>query len=292
MKGKPHPPRILSHVSFSWHLAEEISEPLLISIIYLERRNNLFHPLPMGKEIYSAEPGNLLREGKYLPHEMRNLLRHACYAQVFISQPLSSSAALRIHSFPILGKSSETLVLLTGMFFSSCLPWWVFPHPDIMVVRDGHRIALFPLCFACLTSNLLCGGHCCRLCHSLLHASPEEEECIQNRLTGNCPLTFYHFVAYFRHHLPSLKRPQHAAHAANSSSDGAHAGFECGFPQSWPPRLQILKVPLAQPVPQPSPKLFDWVQMWGPRRRPKKGDATLRNATAGGQKFGVLGLQA
>ena len=42
MKGKPHPLRILSHVSFSWHLAEEISEPLLFSIICLERRNNLF----------------------------------------------------------------------------------------------------------------------------------------------------------------------------------------------------------------------------------------------------------
>ena len=49
------------------------------------------------------------------------------------------------------------------------------------------------------------------------------------------------------------------------TADGAHAGFECGFSQSWPPCLQILKVPLAQPVPQPSPKLFDWVQIWGPR---------------------------
>ena len=74
-----------------------------------------------------------------------------------------------------------------GMFFSLSLPWWVFPQPDFMVVRGGHRIALFSLCFACLTSNLLCGGRCCHLCHSLLHASPEEEEFIQNRLTGNCP---------------------------------------------------------------------------------------------------------
>ena len=81
-----------------------------------------------------------------------------------------------------------------GMFFSLSLPWWVFPQPDFMVVRGGHRIALFSLCFACLTSNLLCGGRCCHLCHSLLHASLEEEEFIQNRLTGNCPLTFYHFV--------------------------------------------------------------------------------------------------
>ena len=80
------------------------------------------------------------------------------------------------------------------MFFSLSLPWWVFPQPDFMVVRGGHRIALFSLCFACLTSNLLCGGRCCHLCHSLLHASPEEEEFIQNRLTGNCPLTFYYFV--------------------------------------------------------------------------------------------------
>jgi len=74
-----------------------------------------------------------------------------------------------------------------GMFFSLSLPWWVFPQPDFMVVRGGHRIALFSLCFACLTSNLLCGGRCCHLCHSLLHASLEEEEFIQNRLTGNCP---------------------------------------------------------------------------------------------------------
>ena len=56
------------------------------------------------------------------------------------------------------------------------------------------------------------------------------------------------------------------------TADGAHAGFECGFPQSWPPRLQILKAPLAQPVPQPSPKLFDRVQIWGPRRHRPKND--------------------
>ena len=84
-------------------------------------------------------------------------------------------------------KEGDATLQNAGMFFSLSLPWWVFPQPDFMVIRGGHRIALFSLCFACLTSNLLCGGRCCHLCHSLLHASLEEEEFIQNRLTGNCP---------------------------------------------------------------------------------------------------------
>ena len=69
-------------------------------------------PIASGEKIYSAEPGNRPREGKYLLHEMRNLLRHTCYAQVLISQPLSSSSALRIHTFRTLAKNSETFVLL------------------------------------------------------------------------------------------------------------------------------------------------------------------------------------
>ena len=73
--------------------------------------------MPVGKEIYSAEPGDRLREGKYILHEMRVLFRHTCYAQVLISQPLSSSSALRIHTFRTLAKNSETFVLLMGMFF-------------------------------------------------------------------------------------------------------------------------------------------------------------------------------
>ena len=48
-KAKPYPPRILSSVFFSWHLADWISEFRLISIIYLKRPENLIHPLPMGK---------------------------------------------------------------------------------------------------------------------------------------------------------------------------------------------------------------------------------------------------
>ena len=36
-EAKPHPPRILSSVLFSWHLAEEISELLLTSVICLKR---------------------------------------------------------------------------------------------------------------------------------------------------------------------------------------------------------------------------------------------------------------
>ena len=75
-KAKPYPPRILSSVFFSWHLADWISEFRLISIIYLKRPENLLHPLPMGKEIYSTEPRNRIHEGKYLLHEMGNLIRH------------------------------------------------------------------------------------------------------------------------------------------------------------------------------------------------------------------------
>ena len=82
-------------------------------------------------------------------------------------------------------------------------------------------------------------------------------------------------AAYFRHHLPSLRAPVFCPQMGNivgmsgaghgpllgndlqanlpeakrtsgrntprmlRTADGAHAGFECGFPQSWPPRLQI-----------------------------------------------------
>ena len=74
----------------------------------------------MGKDIYSAESGNRLREGKSLLHEMRNLLRHTCYAQILISQPLSSSSALRVHSFPTLEKNSETFVLLMYAYCTNC----------------------------------------------------------------------------------------------------------------------------------------------------------------------------
>ena len=106
MKWKPHPPRILSSVFFSWHLAEWISEFPLINIVCLKRPGNLLHPLPMGKEIYSTEPGNRLREGKYLLHDMGNLLRHSSYAQVLISQPLSSASAMCYHNFSIFAQET------------------------------------------------------------------------------------------------------------------------------------------------------------------------------------------
>ena len=60
--------------------------------------------------------------------------------------------------------------------------------------RPSYRIDFRSVSHACLTSNLLCSGHCCHLCHSLLHASPEEEEFTRNRLTGNCPPTFCNFA--------------------------------------------------------------------------------------------------
>ena len=50
-RSKPYPPRILSSMFFSWHLADWISEFRLISIIYLKLPKNLIHPLPMGKKI-------------------------------------------------------------------------------------------------------------------------------------------------------------------------------------------------------------------------------------------------
>ena len=101
----------------------------------------------MGKEVYSAEPGHRLREGKSLLHEMRNLPRHTCYAQALISQPLASSSALRVHSFSTLEKNSEIFVLLMGMFFILSLAWWIFPQPDFMVVRGGHRKTLIFVLF-------------------------------------------------------------------------------------------------------------------------------------------------
>ena len=35
-----------------------------------------------------------------------------------------------------------------GMFFALSLPWWVFPQPDFMLVRGGHRLAFCSLCVA------------------------------------------------------------------------------------------------------------------------------------------------
>ena len=75
---------------------------------------------------------------------MGNLIRHTSYAQVLISQPLSSPSALRDDTFCTLAKKSGTFVLLMGMFLNLSLPLWVFPQPDFTVVRGGHRIAFKP----------------------------------------------------------------------------------------------------------------------------------------------------
>ena len=45
--------------------------------------------------MYSTEPGNRLREGKYLLHGMGSLPRHTCFAQVLISQPVSGFRHVR-----------------------------------------------------------------------------------------------------------------------------------------------------------------------------------------------------
>ena len=60
----------------------------------------------MGKEIYSTEPRNRIHEGKYLLHEMGNLIRHASYAQVLISQPLSSASAMCDHGFCVFAQET------------------------------------------------------------------------------------------------------------------------------------------------------------------------------------------
>ena len=123
-------------------MAEWISEYRLISIIYSKGPGNLLHPLPVGKKIYSTEPGNRLREGKYLLHDMGNLLRHSRYAQVLISQPLSSPSALCYHN----------LFHIRARDLNFC-PADVYVSPLVLVVlgfaaytlygrvRGGHRIA-------------------------------------------------------------------------------------------------------------------------------------------------------
>ena len=105
-------------------------------------------------------------------------------------------------------------------------------------------------------------------------------------------------AAYFRNHLPSLRAPVFCPQMGNSvgmsgaghgpllgndlqanlpeakrtsgrntprmlrTADGAHAGFKCGFSQSWPPRLQILKVPLAQPCRPAAPSPSGEARVW------------------------------
>ena len=116
--------------------------------------------MPVGRKIYSTEPGNRLRVGIYLLHAVGNLLRHTCYAHVLISQLLSSASALRDHIFRTVAKNSETFVLLMGMFLSLSFPLWVFPQADFMLARGDHRFAFLSPRFAPPTSNLTCGGHC------------------------------------------------------------------------------------------------------------------------------------
>ena len=45
-------------------------------------------------------------------------------------------------------KGDATLENAMGMFFALSLPWWVFPQPDFMLVRGGHRLAFCSLCVA------------------------------------------------------------------------------------------------------------------------------------------------
>jgi len=154
-------------------MAEWISEFRLISIIYSKGPGNLLHPLPVGKKIYSTEPGNRLREGKYLLHDMGNLLRHSRYAQVLISQPLSSPSALCYHN----------LFHIRARDLNFC-PADVYVSPLVLVVlgfaaytlygrvRGGHRIAFCTPRFAPPTSIHICGGHCLHLCHSTCHMHP------------------------------------------------------------------------------------------------------------------------
>ena len=85
---------------------------LLDNIIYLKSTKHILHQLPLGTTIYSTEPGNRFRQGKHLFHDMGNLLRHTCYAQTLISQPLSSASALRDHTSGTLANNFKTLVLL------------------------------------------------------------------------------------------------------------------------------------------------------------------------------------
>ncbi len=154
-------------------MAEWISEFRLISIIYSKGPGNLLHPLPVGKKIYSTEPGNRLREGKYLLHDMGNLLRHSHYAQVLISQPLSSPSALCYHN----------LFHIRARDLNFC-PADVYVSPLVLVVlgfaaytlygrvRGGHRIAFCTPRFAPPTSIHIFGGHCLHLCHSTCHMHP------------------------------------------------------------------------------------------------------------------------
>ena len=90
-----------------WSLGLERKKTNLIPlVIYLKRPENILHPLPMGKEIYSTEPRNCIHEAKYILHEMGNLIRHTSYAQVLISQPLSSASAMCYHSFCVFAQET------------------------------------------------------------------------------------------------------------------------------------------------------------------------------------------
>ena len=114
--------------------------------------------MPVGKKIYSTDPGNRLREEIYLLHAVGNLLRHTCYAHVLMSQPLSSASALCDHMFGPVPKNSSTFVLLMGMFLAF-FPLWVFLHADFTLARGDHGLAFLSPCLRPPTSNLTCGGH-------------------------------------------------------------------------------------------------------------------------------------
>ena len=107
----------------------------------------------MGNNIYSTNPGNPLREGKYLLHRTGNLLHHTCYAQVTFPPPLSSSGPLCYNIFSARAKNSKTFVALmsTGRTLSLpdcfllCLGFaHVFRPPSTAILFDSFRRPHFP----------------------------------------------------------------------------------------------------------------------------------------------------
>ena len=205
-------------------MAEWISEYRLISIIYSKGPGNLLHPLPVGKKIYSTEPGNRLREGKYLLHDMGNLLRHSHYAQVLISQPLSSPSALCYHN----------LFHIRARDLNFC-PADVYVSPLVLVVLGFAAYTLY---------GRVRGGHRIAFCTLARRSGCVQQEPAEN-VCGGYP-------------------QEGRGNARVSVRTGAS-------------RQQKIRARVAEGSKG--------------RARPKKGDATLKNATAGGQKFGLLALK-
>ena len=149
-----------------------------------------------------------------------------------------------------------------GMFFSLSLPWWVFPQPDFMLVRGGHRLAFCSLCVAAGARPESRGRETPRLGQGRVH-EPGEGHMPHTALAGRSGCV--------------QQEPAEDLCGGHPQEGRGIARLSVRTGASGQRRVEKNRARVAE--------------RGRDRAQPKKGDATLENATAAGRKLGVLGLQ-